>query len=165
MAGHVDTPLTDHGREQARRAGAYLRDVLELSPDVVYASTLSRAYETAEIVAQELGIDDVVGDDRLQERHVGRIGGMLKPLPADRREQVESDQSVMGRFQSAIDDIYKKYPQSTVLVAAHGGNIKHWINHICDTARGRCHNTGLSCVDYDGESGRCVFYDLCDWVE
>ena len=52
MQGHTDLPLTERGRDQARstgRAFAHHRVVA----DYVYASPLSRAFETARIIADE----------------------------------------------------------------------------------------------------------------
>ena len=46
--GHTDLPLTDKGRAQAARAAAYL-SANGIRPDAVYASSLSRALETARI--------------------------------------------------------------------------------------------------------------------
>lgn len=91
----------------------YLRDVLGISPDAVYASTLSRAYETADIIAGELGDYQIVGDDRLQERYIAHFSGMLKSDMSKKwrtHEDVESDDVLVERFQSAVGGIYKNHP-------------------------------------------------------
>ena len=46
--GHADLPLTDKGRTQAACLTAYL-EKNAVKPDAVYASSLSRAFETARI--------------------------------------------------------------------------------------------------------------------
>jgi broad specificity phosphatase PhoE len=71
--GSRDTPLSDTGREQARRLAAA---VAELRPAVIWTSGLARARETAEIVGAALGVDPRV-DDRLAESHRGRWEGLL----------------------------------------------------------------------------------------
>lgn len=43
-SGRRDVPLTEHGREQARRAGERLRDA---GVDAIYSSPLGRAADTA----------------------------------------------------------------------------------------------------------------------
>jgi len=55
IQGSTDIPLNDTGREQARDAAAGLRETLEL-PTFMAASDLSRARETAEILAGELDL-------------------------------------------------------------------------------------------------------------
>src|SRR5215831_10645180 len=69
--GHDDQPLNEAGRQQARELGASLagRPIA-----AVYASDLSRAHETATIVAGELGLP-VVADERLREVDVGDWSG------------------------------------------------------------------------------------------
>src|SRR5207248_11669897 len=63
--GHSDTHLNDAGRDQARRVAHELHDV-----DVAYSSDLARARETAEIIADVLGVP-VRLDARLRERSFG----------------------------------------------------------------------------------------------
>ena len=51
VGARTDIPLVEKGREQAKAIGKYLREQ-EMIPDVVYASKLKRAIETAEIAVQ-----------------------------------------------------------------------------------------------------------------
>jgi probable phosphoglycerate mutase len=55
MQGQTDVPLGELGHEQARRIGARMAG-MELPPQVVWASDLSRARVTAEAIAQPLGL-------------------------------------------------------------------------------------------------------------
>ena len=55
IQGTTDIPLNDTGRTQARDAGQALRDTLDGAPARIVASDLSRAHETARIIADELG--------------------------------------------------------------------------------------------------------------
>jgi len=64
LQGHTDRPLSDHGREQARR----LADELAGEDlEAIYASDLARARETAEIVGERLQLP-VVLDPDLREK-------------------------------------------------------------------------------------------------
>ena len=56
---HTDLPLVEKGRAQAKAIGVYLKDN-NMIPDVVYASTLKRTIETAEIAVKETGISNPV---------------------------------------------------------------------------------------------------------
>ena len=68
--GHSDTALNDVGREQARRLAERARAV-----DALYSSDLARARETAEIIAERLGLEMRL-DPRLRERGFGSWEGM-----------------------------------------------------------------------------------------
>jgi 2,3-bisphosphoglycerate-dependent phosphoglycerate mutase len=82
FTGWVDVPLTDKGREEARRAGEMLKD---LHFDVAYTSVLSRAQETLEIILGVLGQrPPVIRDQALNERHYGDLQGLNKKRTADR---------------------------------------------------------------------------------
>lgn len=59
----ADRPLSDKGRRQSERLGAFLAG-MGLEPDLIVTSPKVRARETAEIVAAALG-RPVVLDDRL----------------------------------------------------------------------------------------------------
>ena len=72
--GQLDVALNDTGREQARALARRLRAD---PPVALYASPLSRARETAEIVGAELGIETRL-DDRLKEVDVGAWQDRLK---------------------------------------------------------------------------------------
>src|SRR4051812_23592330 len=70
--------LSDRGREQVGLLRDRLRHTGELSGATthLYASTLPRAIETAEIVNQALGLE-LRTDDRLCELHPGEADNML----------------------------------------------------------------------------------------
>jgi probable phosphoglycerate mutase len=66
----VDYPLTEKGVMQAHQAGEYIKN---LRLDVIYASPLKRAMETAEIVAQACGLPVVNTLEELRELNVGSL--------------------------------------------------------------------------------------------
>ena len=72
--GRADYPLTDVGRDQARRVGAWLAE--RYSVDRIIASTLVRAAETAQIVGRALG-KPVEPELALMEFNNGELAGML----------------------------------------------------------------------------------------
>ena len=131
--GHSDTHLNDAGLDQARRVAAELDRV-----DVVYASDLARARETAEIVADELGLDVHV-DPRLRERSFGAWEGLTAPEIEDQFAEelarwrigdgagaadAEPFDAFAERVRSFLDDVLERHPEETVLVIAHGGSIR-----------------------------------------
>jgi probable phosphoglycerate mutase len=74
---HEDLGLTERGREQARRLGAWLREEGWRFTGL-YASTLPRARETAELVGAELGLTPRL-EPRLRE--AGSCDPSGAPIP------------------------------------------------------------------------------------
>jgi probable phosphoglycerate mutase len=131
--GHSDPPLNERGRGQARELAAALDGV-----DVIYSSDLARARETAEILAERLGLE-VRLDPRLRERSFGAWEGQtweeLEQGHADalRRwqegethgpEDAEPYEEFSRRVESFLEDVVRRHPDEQVLVVAHGGPIR-----------------------------------------
>lgn len=77
--GHLDSPLTQRGIDQARAAGRLLKKILpEASQLAIETSPLERARQTAAIVCQELGLSvaAVVISPLLIEHHLGNWHGL-----------------------------------------------------------------------------------------
>ncbi|MDQ3760956.1 MAG: histidine phosphatase family protein [Actinomycetota bacterium] len=72
MQGQLDSQLTATGLGQARRAARLLA---ELKPEVLITSDLSRAGDTAAVLAAETGMQLLV-DKRLRETHLGKWQGL-----------------------------------------------------------------------------------------
>ena len=76
FTGWIDVPLTELGREEARRAGETLRG---LTFDVAYTSALSRAQDTLVVILETLGATPpVIRDQALNARHYGDLQGLNK---------------------------------------------------------------------------------------
>ncbi|MEO1066982.1 MAG: histidine phosphatase family protein, partial [Pseudomonadota bacterium] len=67
--GQQDIPLNDLGRDQARRNGTTLRDLIDPADFDFVASPLSRTRDTMEIVRRAMGLDPMTYamDERLRE--------------------------------------------------------------------------------------------------
>jgi glucosyl-3-phosphoglycerate phosphatase len=125
--GQIDVPLNDVGREQARRAAPYLA---AMKPDAIFSSDLSRAAETAAILARLTGLT-VQLDKDLRERGGGSWEGKTADeirtqfpeafanwAPADG----ETASAVADRASAAMERIADGLPGgSLAVVVAHGG--------------------------------------------
>lgn len=131
--GQADIGLDDLGRQQAADAAAVLSTI---KIDSVVASDLSRARDTAQTLADLVGLE-VSYDPRLREIHVGSWEGLTAQDIADldpdfapaytRGEDVrrsasgESTTEVARRVGQALRDIVAKAADgSTVLAVMHG---------------------------------------------
>lgn len=133
--GWRDTPLNDTGREQARELAAALTDAGISS---IWSSDLSRARETAEIVAGHLGLT-VRLDARLREGNRGRWEGRLFPDVARDEPELfaqwehagrnwrfpggESLQEQLERVSACVEEV-RATAALPALVVCHGGSIR-----------------------------------------
>jgi broad specificity phosphatase PhoE len=121
LRGHTDRPLSDFGRRQAQ----WLAGELEAEElDAIYSSDLTRARETAEIVAARLGLP-VELDPDLREKDWGNWEG-LTVVERDRVEFVgESTEAHQERILRALRRISERHPDTArVLVVTHGGSMR-----------------------------------------
>lgn len=82
FTGWVDVPLTDQGREEARRAG---RKLSSTKIDVAYTSVLTRANQTLQLITETMGVTvPVIRDAALNERHYGDLQGLNKARTAEK---------------------------------------------------------------------------------
>jgi broad specificity phosphatase PhoE len=83
--GQLDSHLTEHGVEQARRMGAKLRELLGDSTGcAIVSSPLGRARRTAEIICDilEIGSRQIETDTRLAEINLGSWAGRTYEVEA-----------------------------------------------------------------------------------
>jgi broad specificity phosphatase PhoE len=136
--GHIDVPLDDVGREQARSAAARLAS---LHPSAIVSSDLSRAYETASALAELTGLE-VRRDPDLREIHLGQWQGLSRAevnekFPDERRridagEDVrrgidgETVAEVAERSAAALERAAVRTDTGggTVIVVAHGLSLR-----------------------------------------
>lgn len=132
LNGRRNQPLTDLGRQQAKTVANKLKCY---QIDIIYSSPLKRAFETAQIIAKELGIQDVVRNDDMIEREFGILTGKSitdipkyasKILPTDRvnyflkADGAEEFSTLYNRGGKVLKDINKKHPNENVLIVTHG---------------------------------------------
>ncbi len=133
--GWHDTPLNDNGRRQAAELAERVADEGIVS---LWSSDLSRAHETAEIVAALLGLP-VKLDARLREGNRGRWEGLLfKDVARDEPELYarwmrggdgwrfpggESLREQQQRVHACVEEI-RTTGRLPALVVCHGGSIR-----------------------------------------
>lgn len=135
VQGQSESPLTERGRRQADAAGRALDD---RGIDLVYCSDLSRAKDSADIMAASLGLSVQV-DPRLREVSFGSLEGKTWAeldtyyTAAEARGDGdwythrppggESRQDLTARVYDTLEDLVKRHEGKTLLVVSHGGFI------------------------------------------
>lgn len=130
--GQTDVPLNARGRAQAV---ALVTPLAGTPLTAIYSSDLSRARETAEILARSTGLSVQV-DPRLREIDLGEWEGQLATdiqtryadLLAQRRANPfsvsppggETAASALARARAALKDIVQRHAQGSVALISHG---------------------------------------------
>lgn len=144
IQGATDIPLNDTGRAQARATAALLRDRLDPAlPATIAASDLSRARETAQIIASELGLAAPRTYRGLRERAYGEAEGVSIDEFRDRWGEwhaaevpgAESWPAVRSRAVTALGRAVRDHRRATaptaasLIIVSHGALIREVIRH------------------------------------
>ena len=133
IQGHLDIPLSANGRWQAERLAEALRD----EPiTAIYASDLTRAWETAQFVGQVQGLP-VIKEIGLRERDFGDFEGktfaeieVLLPDQSMRWRKRDPDFYPAGgeslvmlrtRVLEAAERLAAQHPGEQIALVCHGG--------------------------------------------
>ena len=126
LQGSTDIPLNETGRQQALDAAAALNPE---DWDLIITSPLSRAKDTAEIVAQELNMQVAIVPE-LIERSFGAAEGLdhaswrklyESHVPI---EGLESLEDLRARTEQLLSLIANEYAGKRVLAVSHGAFIR-----------------------------------------
>lgn len=163
--GQSDYPLTERGRAQARALAERWKSE-NAKFDLIIASPLGRAKETAEIIAAALDVR-VEFDPILLERHIGEMEGLTADEVRRRPQppyvtpydsvggEGEGDWALFLRAGQALHSLLRR-PAGSYLIVSHGGLLNQLMNAIIGIAphvdpsgvRFRFENTAFARVIY-----------------
>ena len=152
--GQADPPLSTTGREQAYLAAQSIGMV-----DAIVASSLERAYDTARIISENIGVGPIIVEPDLMERHAGEWEGLTRreierewPGYLDERRRppsYELDEPLLERVHVGLARIRDEVPGDHIVVITHGGVI-----NALEASFGlewqRVPNLGARWFDWDG---------------
>ena len=136
FAGATDSPLTDLGRKQAEATAEFFQNI---TPDIVYASPLLRAFDTGLAVSKKFDIE-IIPDDRLKEIYAGLWEGVnfkeifhkyekdfsiwLSDIGNAGCTEGESVKELQKRVFEAVFEIAEKNDGKKVVIATHATPIR-----------------------------------------
>jgi probable phosphoglycerate mutase len=103
-----DPPLSEVGREQARRLAERVK---RLQPAAVYSSPYRRAIETAHAITDEIRVDQRLVEMPLEISEDGTL------------EFKETPESAVARMRGVVGDIVRDHDGQRVMVISHGASI------------------------------------------
>lgn len=164
--GQTDNPLDQEGREQALLLAARLS---EETWDAIYASDLERASETARIIGDRLGIQEIHLDPRLREMGGGQVEGTTE---AERVAKWGADWNSLSlgqeladagavRGSAALADILRQHPDGRVIVVSHGAVLRNTLRGLVPEldVSAKLSNTSITRISRKTESWQCELYN------
>ncbi len=156
--GREDIPLNETGIAQAKRCGAALatRHIR-----AVVTSPLIRARRTGEIIAQYLGIEQVIVEEGITERDFSKVSGMT---PAEReafyasgqKNDTEPWEKLRERMFSSLKSYGEQFPKDDIIMVSHGASINCVLAELSGGTTGTgkiiLKNTCINIIHY--EEGR-----------
>lgn len=132
--------LTAQGREQAEAAAALIATDLTRRDQTVasiVSSDLARARETAEVIADALGVEVVV-DARLREQHLGELEGKSYDETwaaaalhdwTDPSRPIAGGESLLAVRERMVAALHDLAPDRVHVVVSHGDAIRAAVAH------------------------------------
>lgn len=173
VMGQVDIPLNERGRAQARRTAELLaREDFA----AIYSSDLSRAVETAQILAAPHRLD-IITLPELREAFYGAWEGLtrdevLKKFPEEyqmrrtdpenfRPSAGESRKELYERASKIFVELVARHPKQKILIVSHGGTIRAILRYALGLGPGNGHfavdNCGITIIDREEDDSYEVF--------
>lgn len=168
-----DSELTELGRRQADHLGRWLNK--NILVDHIYASPLKRAHETAQLVADHLGLPVEVREDLTEAWFwlAPELPGFLTPLaaldsiPTTGRRRGDNYRRFQAQITRVLQDILSRHPDGTILIVAHGGTIETAIRILLgsDTFTVNMGNTTLHSFTWNSGRWHIEYIDRWEHLE
>jgi broad specificity phosphatase PhoE len=176
IQGHQESQLTDKGRQQAQERAQNFEGI---TFDAAYASDLSRAKETAEILLEGQG-HTLRTSPRLREVSQGSLEGYHRDKAREEFSEIyelwdrsddhermkirkvpgaETGEEAAERFLDQIKAIARDHKNQTVLVVTHGGVMRIFLFKagLVELSRiEHIENLGYVVIESDGEQFRLI---------
>ena len=129
VTGSHDSPLSPTGRAQAEYAGDTAHRYFRF--DLIVSSPMSRALQTAQIIAQRVNYpaENIIVMQNLRERNLGEVEGKGYAEAPHHNGNYEDAENVPGvepigdllsRMQGVLAQL-KSRPEQNILIVAHNG--------------------------------------------
>jgi probable phosphoglycerate mutase len=152
LQGSSDIPLNDTGRAQAHEAATLLRDG---GWEAIVSSPLSRARETAEIIAADLGIELGPSYPAFAERDYGvNEGGSSSEIVARHPDRdypgAETLASVVVRGTAGLAQVAADFGRMDTIIVCHGTIIRYTLASLAGRRLPGILNGSISTLELDG---------------
>jgi probable phosphoglycerate mutase len=168
--GHLDSPLTARGVEQANALARRLRTI---AFDALYSSDLGRAIQTAECIASACP-KRVSREAGLRERHMGVLQGLTTDESRAHHPSIHAAYARDGFFDTIPDgesardrrdrsarvcaELAARHPDAMVVAVTHAGFLTGFLESVLDLPPGSGrrfakHHASFNVFEWRGEAG------------
>ncbi len=170
--GKADYPLTENGKRQAREVGEYLKSI-NSNIKVIYTSPMLRAYDTAKIIADIIGVK-FMKDKGFDNMDIGIWEGQKKEYikkhfpkeweiwinnPEELKiEGMETIESVKNRVVKRMNELKEEHKDDTICVVTHRAILKPLVSGLIGIKspffwKIHIDNAALSVMEYRDKRG------------
>lgn len=167
LQGVTDIPMNETGIEQIKMAAKAIKAE---DWDIILTSPLSRARQTAEIIAHHVGFPQIVENELLKERSFGEAEGLsheqwrAKYSNLDEIPGGESRTQLAERSKLLLDTVAAELRGKKVLAISHGALIRSLLSTVSNNELPRdgerLGNASLNVVSHFESSWKVVNYSL-----
>lgn len=181
QGSNVDNPLSEEGRRQASAVAKFFASI-PLS--AVYCSHMTRAVETANMIAESCGLT-ASSLDSIHEVNVGQWEGLSWNEIEERHREAyeafiaspgttaylggESYANVLTRSEPIFTALFSKHLGERIAVVAHNVVNRAYLSHLLGLDINFAKsieqtNTGVNVIEYDADKNRAAVITLnCDF--
>ena len=147
IQGKIDSPLTDKGINQAIETANRAKD---LNIDILIASDLGRAVQTAGIISDEIGVSITKTDPSFRERDFGKADILTFTEAAEAYPQFVNEDGIFNlyndfpesetvkdfynRVVNSINNLMSEYANKNVMLVTHAGFLRMMYAYINEIA-------------------------------
>jgi len=127
--GRLPVPLSETGRQQVKKLCQTLKS-RGINFDAIYSSPVARALQSAEIVKEQLGVNQLNVREELTDVGIGELEGAPMQIIRDAKYrednlkemgfEIESKRDVLKRISELISEVVAAHPGESVALVSHG---------------------------------------------
>lgn len=169
IQGQIDIPLNEVGKNQAKLTAKNFTKV-----DVIISSPLSRAKETAKIIAQEINHQqEIIINDYFIERDFGLADGKdiskwFDKIHAQSIKNLELSSDLKKRTMIGLKNVVKEYQNKNIMIVSHSHTIKAILNAI-DPQKYNFYtnlsNCGITILEYENNQFKIIRTSYNDYID
>ncbi|MEL4106546.1 histidine phosphatase family protein [Oscillospiraceae bacterium WX1] len=137
--------------------------------DCILSSPLKRAKKTADIMAEHLGLHDILVEQGLTERDFGKLSGLTleareRLLESGEDPMLEPKEDLTARLMSVLNNYIAHSACQNIVIVSHGASINAILSHLSGgeigTGKTILKNTCVNKLSCHGQNVTIDFYNL-----
>jgi len=165
LQGRENIPLNEEGINQIKNTIEYLK---KNKWDIIITSPLSRARQSAEIIAEDIGLTEIIEEENFTERDYGEASGLTeeerkKVFPNGIFNGVENIEELQQRMISSIKKYIKMYYGKNMIIISHGAAINSLLSYLSNNEIGSrktiLTNACINLLKYNENELKIEFYN------